>query len=263
MASDEDTLSYVVTLDAVNFGSGWFPVLRKPEGRSGYFTIAGALRDRCETEGCFTASELASLTPADCTCLFRQAPANPEALELMTLFARSLNDLGRTLEERAGGSFADFVASAGRSAEALVLALAEMPFYRDVASYSGLEVPFYKRAQITVADLALAFEGRDPGRFDDVDDLTMFADNLVPHVLRCEGALEYDESLAQRIDAAVLLAPGSPEEVEIRAVGLHAVEQMARQLGARAQDLDRVLWRRGQSPRIKSRNRHRTRSVFY
>jgi hypothetical protein len=38
---------------------------------------------------------------------------------------------------------------------------------------------------------------------------------------------------------------------------------MGRHLGVRAQDLDRVLWRRGQSARIKSRNRHRTRSVFY
>ena len=32
------TLAYVVTLDAVNFGSGWFPELRKRPGMSGYFT---------------------------------------------------------------------------------------------------------------------------------------------------------------------------------------------------------------------------------
>ena len=40
----QHTLAYVVSLDAINFGSGWFPFLRKPEGRSGYFTIATALR---------------------------------------------------------------------------------------------------------------------------------------------------------------------------------------------------------------------------
>ena len=42
------TLAYVVTLDAVNFGSGWFPKLRKRPGLSGYFTIATSLKERFE-----------------------------------------------------------------------------------------------------------------------------------------------------------------------------------------------------------------------
>ena len=47
---------------------------------------------------------------------------------------------------------------------------------------------FYKRAQIVAADLALA----GVARFRDLDRLTIFADNLVPHVLRCDGVLVYD-----------------------------------------------------------------------
>ncbi len=39
------------------------------------------------------------------------------------------------------------------------------------------------------ADLAAAFRGQGPGRFRDLDRLTLFADNLVPHVLRREGVL--------------------------------------------------------------------------
>ena len=39
---------------------------------------------------------------------------------------------------------------------------------------------FYKRAQIVASDLALA----GVAEFDDLDRLTIFADNLVPHVLR-------------------------------------------------------------------------------
>ena len=56
--SAETTLAYVVTVDAVNFGSGWFPVLRKREGRSGYRTIAGALEARFRASGPFSAAEL-------------------------------------------------------------------------------------------------------------------------------------------------------------------------------------------------------------
>lgn len=263
MSSDDETLAYVVTLDALNFGSGWFPVLRKPEGRSGYFTIATALRRHFEARGPWSAAELQAVTTDECARVFGQDAGSPEVLELMALFSRALADLGHSLQVRAGGSFRGFVEGAGGSAEALVRALAEMPLYRDVSRYDDLEVPLYKRAQITVADLALAFGAQGLGRFDDQGDLTMFADNLVPHVLRCEGVLHYEVSLAERIERAERLQPGSPEEVEIRAVGLHAVERMAGHAGVRAQDLDRMLWQRGQSPRIKRRNRHRTRSVFY
>ena len=35
----------LLTLDAINFGSGWFPTLRKDPGRSGYATIARALKE--------------------------------------------------------------------------------------------------------------------------------------------------------------------------------------------------------------------------
>ena len=60
------TLAFVITLDAVNFGSGWFPVLRKPAGLSGYFTIAGALREHFQRQGAWSIAELASLRAPDC-----------------------------------------------------------------------------------------------------------------------------------------------------------------------------------------------------
>ncbi len=41
----DDVAAYMLTLDAINFGSGWFPTLRKRPGCSGYFTVAWALAD--------------------------------------------------------------------------------------------------------------------------------------------------------------------------------------------------------------------------
>ncbi len=38
--SPEDVAMYTLTLDSINFGSGWFPTLRKRPGCSGYFTVA-------------------------------------------------------------------------------------------------------------------------------------------------------------------------------------------------------------------------------
>ena len=53
----DTTLAFVISLDAVNFGSGWFPRLEKRPGCSGYHTIAVALKERFERSGAFGASE--------------------------------------------------------------------------------------------------------------------------------------------------------------------------------------------------------------
>jgi hypothetical protein len=267
LATPEATLAFVVTLNAVNFGSGWFPLLRKLPGKSGYLTVSTLLRERFERAGPFTARELGELDPSRCAALFGQT-GNPAAGPLIAEFTGALADLGAFLERDFGGRFAGPIEAAGGSADALVRLFARMPRYRDVSRYEGLVVPFYKRAQITCADLALAFDGRGPGAFRDSDELTLFADNLVPHVLRMKGVLRYEPALAARIDREELLPSGGREEVEIRAVALHAVERLAaacaeRGLAIRPAALDQILWARGQAPEIKAVPRHRARNTYY
>ena len=177
-------------------------------------------------------------------------------------------DLGILLSAHYEGSAVEMIRSAGGSAERLARTLTEMPLFRDVHEYDGLTVPIYKRAQITPADLSLALADHELGRFSDLHQLTIFADNLVPHVLRVDGVLEYEDSLARRIDHQRPIEAGSPEEIEIRAVAIHAVELVVsalRGLGreVRAMDVDYLLWNRGQQPAYKARPRHRARSVYY
>lgn len=264
----DETVAFFLTLDAINFGSGYFPHLRKRPGLSGYFTIASALTEHFRAHGPLTASELARLTAEDCARIFGQDLDGGPVGELMGLFAVALNDLGRYLLERFDGRFAGLVEAAEGSAERLARLLQAMPLFRDVASYAGAEVAFFKRAQLAAADLALAFGGEGYGRFGDLDRLTIFADNLVPHVLRIDGVLRYAPGLAARIDAGELIPAGSPEEVEIRACAVHAVELMVQRLRAEgcpatAMRLDYLLWNRGQQPAFKAFPRHRTRTVFY
>jgi len=264
----DDTVAFFLTLDAINFGSGYFPCLRKRAGMSGYFTVASSLNDCYRARGPLSAPQLSALTAADCARIFGQDLANPPIAELMQLFANALSDLGRYLLRRFDGSFTTLVAAAGASAEELVRLLLAMPYFNDVEPYDGLEVPFYKRAQLTAADLALAFNGQGPGRFDDLDRLTIFADNLVPHVLRVDGLLAYDDDLAARIDREELIPAGFAEEVEIRACAVWAVELLVDALRRSGSDvsargLDYLLWNRGQQPQYKAIPRHRTRTVYY
>lgn len=258
----------MIALDAINFGSGWFPVLRKRPGLSGYQTIATACRERFEAEGSPTSEALCTTTAEAMADLLGQDSRNAEVALLMGLYAQSWRDLGESLAREHGGRFESLVESAEYSAERLVGSLAKMPLYQDVSSYDDFEVPFYKRAQITAADLHRAFGSGRFGRFDDLDRLTLFADNLVPHVLRCGGVLVYSEPLAGRIDRGERLVVGTIEEVEIRAVALEAVERIVSCLAhlgrpTTAYALDALLWNAGQAPAIKSRPRHRARTSYY
>ena len=208
------------------------------------------------------------MPPQDCARIFGQELKNKPIAELMRLFARALNDLGRYVQTDFGGRFCELIEAAGASAERLIQLLVRMPCFRDVELYDAVKIPFYKRAQLTAADLSLAFEGRGLGRFDDLQNLTIFADNLVPHVLRVDNILIYPQALISHIEAGKLIPAGSAEEIEIRGCALHAVERVKDALKASghavtSMELDFLLWNRGQQPAYKSIPRHRTRTVFY
>jgi hypothetical protein len=254
--SREELASFWVTLDAVNFGSGWFPTLHKRPGRSGYFTIAAGIKDRFASSGPWSPDQLAEITAREIAEMLGQDPGH----ELMELFARSLNDLGRRVLSEHGGTFTALVEAAAGSAVALAERLGGWECFSDTSTYGGLRVPFLKRAQIAAADLARA----GVVRFGDLDRLTMFADNLVPHVLRIDGVLRFEPALSRRIERGELLQHSSPEEVEIRACALHAVELIvARRPGSCAAAIDQLLWLRGQQPRYKAALRHRSRCTAY
>src|SRR3954466_3264583 len=108
--SREDVAAYMLTLDSINFGSGWFPTLRKRPGSSGYYTVAWALADRFRAQGPWTNEELRSVTRREVAAVLGQE----ERHVLMALYADALKQLGEFLGDRGA---LDVVAAAGDSAE--------------------------------------------------------------------------------------------------------------------------------------------------
>jgi hypothetical protein len=256
-----DVADYMLALNAINFGSGWFPTLRKraSEGKpvSGYFTVSWALADHVRANGPPTCAWLSQVSTHEIAAILGQRPDH----ELMSLYAQALRALGNFLGGTPGSTgrptrrALNLVEEANGSAERLAEILA-----RGMAMFD--DRGFYKRAQIVPNDFALA----GVAKFADLDRLTIFADNLLPHVLRCDGVLVYDDELAARIDRGQRLTLGGVER-EIRACAVHACELISQRTGVPARAIDTWLWTRGQAggrgTQYKARPRHRCRCVFY
>src|SRR5437588_868334 len=94
--SEADVAAYLLVLDTVNFGSGWFPTLRKRAGSSGYFTMSWGLADRWRAHGPWTNAQLRAMRTEEVA----DALGQPRDHELMALFAQALRQLGTWLGER-------------------------------------------------------------------------------------------------------------------------------------------------------------------
>jgi hypothetical protein len=254
-AGGEARAAFVICLSAINFGSGWWPAIRKRPGHSGYFTIAAGLTERFRTAGPWSARELTQLRSIEIAAVTGQDPELP----LMEQYAASLRDIGERVLGDHGGRFVAVVEAAEGSAPVLADLLAKWEAFADTSTYEGRSVPFYKRAQITAADLNRA----GVAVLREEDRLTAFADNLVPHVLRLDGVLLLDPELEARIEAGDLLEHGSPEEVELRACAVHAIELLAAASPLSPAQIDGILWNRGREPRYKSLPRPRSRNTAY
>jgi Potential Queuosine, Q, salvage protein family len=252
----EAAAAFAICINAINFGSGWWPTIRKRPGLSGYGTMEAGVTARFDSPGPWAAEELVAINAGEIAAVVGQDPGHP----LMTQFAAALRDVGTHLAEEHDGRFLGVVVGADSMPD-LATVFAGWDAFADVSGYDGRKVPFFKRAQLAAADLHRAGVADLPG----VERLTAFADNLVPHVLRVDGILVLDPKLTAKIEAEELLVHDSPQEVELRACAVHAIELLAAASGGALTpaQIDSVLWNRGRDPRYKSLPRPRSRNTAY
>ncbi len=253
-ADPETAAAFAICMNAINFGSGWWPTIRKRPGHSGYATMAAGVEDRFAGAGPWSPAELVATDADAIAAVLGQDPEHP----LMGQFAAALRDVGEHLLSEHGGRYLGVVESAD-SIPTLAGIFAAWESFADASEYEGRRIPFFKRAQLAAADLHRADVADLPG----IERLTAFADNLVPHVLRVDGVLRLAPDLVARIEAEDLLEHGSPEEVELRACAVHAIELLAATSDLAPAEIDSALWNRGRDPRYKSLPRPRSRNTAY
>jgi hypothetical protein len=271
----ERTVNWILVLDALNFcfwgepGGPRWRIEWRGQVLDGYYALAASL-SRAVDEGypVWDATFLAAIDHQGLAAILRPVADSPE-IPLLEARLENVREVGRVLLDRYNGQFASAVAQAERSAVVLAELLArDFSSFRDVSQWHGEPVPFLKRAQICVADLQASFQGKAWGAFEDLDQLTAFADYKLPQLLRSIGVLLYSDELAQLVDQMVPIEPGSLPEIEIRSATVWGVEWLRRALRRRgvsrsASAIDSRLWLDSQTATPDTRPYHRTRTIYY
>lgn len=264
----EADLSYIISLDSMNFGSGFQEQIKsegydQPEGF--YFKVAGVLKAHYEQNGALTANDLANMTALDIANLLGlpELSSNPYSFRLASKYSSSVQEVGAYVNAYHNGSFSEMIYACQGRAENFIHMLTRLATYNDSSSYRGQRVPFYKRAISCAADLQDLYLSQGKTLFNDIGILPCLADCDIPHVLRLDNILKYDGELSDVIDSQSLIESGSAYEVELRACAVHAVEIMAAKSGRSAIEIDRILWHRAQEDAYKARAPHRCETKFY
>ncbi|GAA5839479.1 hypothetical protein JCM3766R1_003557 [Sporobolomyces carnicolor] len=248
---------------------------------TGYFSLLAALHRAIEAGVDVTNPRWYGKEASDAELKDVLRTDQEEEMPLLNERIRVLREVGGVLCDKYDGSFEPLLASANHSALSLVdKVTALFPCYDDVTSYPTIPSPVFirKRAQILVAETWAAFEGKGFGRFDDIDQLSMFADYRVPQILHSLGTLTYDEHLTRILVDGENLDNGSREEVEIRCGSIVVVEHIKEEIRRLVTEgrldvevpnsvlLDFLLWDLAKVEEAKGKAtlpHHRTRSVFY
>ena len=262
------SVNYIFLLDALNFcfwGKPKWQIEYNGQTLDGYWALAASLkRAAAKNSDLLTGDFFARIAPQELADILQGTGEIP-------LFAdrwRNVRELGTVLKNMWEGDAARFVECAGLSAPRLAQLVAEsFSSFNDISVYDNHEVRFFKRAQILVTDLWGSFKGEDWGEFSDINELTSFADYKLPQILRAWNILQYSESLAKKVDAQIEIAKDSPQEIEIRAAMLWAVEFLREELATRGRKMpsihvDWILWDASQAL-ADMKPYHRVRTIYY
>ncbi|KAI5284592.1 hypothetical protein KEM55_000996, partial [Ascosphaera atra] len=227
---DEGTVDFIFTMDLLNF-SFWsdeqdpekqFAIEYRGKRWNGYSSLVGSLQRTLDED-----EEKCSIDTL--RHVFRSATS--ESIPMFEERVRCLREAGQILVEKYDGSFVTCIEEANGCAGYLVNLVADdFPCFHDSVQLAGKEVQIYKRAQILVADIWACFNGKDYGRFKDIDQITMFADYRIPQILQHLGCIRYSPPLEMAIRDKKLIPSGSSGEVEIRASTVWCVEMIRREI---------------------------------
>lgn len=276
--NSKQTIDFVMIINSINFA---FTEFQEPHRKfevkqpsmdfnwNGAFAMTYCIK-RAMPE-IFDAKYLANMTTKEAKKIFQgetiQIPMLKERIKI-------LQEAGTVLDEMYEGHFYNLVEDSNYHAfkdgngvvEKLVK---DFPSYNDISYYKGKEVKFYKRAQLAVGVLYARLKGTSLFDIKDIDDLTVYADYVLPVSLTRLGVMKKTEELENKIQNWKEIKKDSLEELEIRTHTIYGADLLIKEVNKyRPEDkkinalhMDYKLWSETRKPALKGYKHQLVRTI--
>lgn len=267
--SNDDKLHFVIIFNTLSFcywGEPKWTVEYKDKKHDGAWGMILALGRGIEEGAALTNFEYCSkISKEEFAHILR---GNIE-IPLLEERWKILQEIGKNMVANFDGKASNLIKMASGDAQKLLeIIVQNFPSFSDIAKYKEKEIYFYKRAQLLIADIFQLFGGKNFGALENMDQITACADYKLPLILRNLGILEYAPALAEKIDNKIEIQKGSPEETEIRASTIWAVEFIKEEVKKRSPQImsfqiNDDLWLATQGKNNGDKPYHQTRTTAY
>ncbi|KAI8577001.1 hypothetical protein K450DRAFT_274173 [Umbelopsis ramanniana AG] len=288
--ANESAINWIFLVDLLNF-SFWSE--RDPDDKSvpnparyaveyqgvkytGYWALCACINRACQEGYPILKPQWWAKDASDDVLLHVFRSDTEEQMPMVKERIRVMREDGGALLKYYDGTFINCIKEANGSAMKLLQIITRhFKSFNDEHTFHLRKVQIFKRAQILIADIWACFDGQGLGYFEDIDQITMFADYRVPQALYHLGCLEYSKDLIQKLRDHQNFPSGCSEEVEIRGNSIWAVELLRQRIQHMIDEqnsdmkvnailLDFYIW--DYAKEIQGTvdiPTHRTRSVYY
>ena len=141
-----------------------------------------------------------------------------------------LNNVGDTLVTKYGGDWINFIDDGPKklydNGEGLVERLVrDFKRFDDHSIFENEKVYFLKLAQLAFWGIQRELSKRY-FHIEDMENMTAFADYIIPVALESFGIVKYSSGLKEKIDSGILVDRDSIEEIEIRSTSIYVTAKL-------------------------------------
>jgi hypothetical protein len=166
--------------------------------------------------------------------------------------------------EKLNNNLYNSIKNINTDAELLEFIIEYFDTYKDTRIYQGVEIPYYKRAQLFVSDI-LHIKENMLGQKVDYHNLVGCADYKIPQILRQLGVIQYSKELEEQIDNKIEIRENSEYEIEIRSSMIEVIDKIKRQTKGEysAISINDYFWIKSGEGKYNNKPYHRTKTTSY
>lgn len=175
-----------------------------------------------------------------------------------------IKNINKVVNEKMDGDFYNAIYNLTNDEELFKFIIDNFEDFKDIRTYEGKTIYFYKLAQLLTSDILHIREKKENIKVD-YSHLVGCSDYKIPQGLRALNLVKYNEELANIVDNKIEIKENSKYEVEIRATVIYVIDEIKRLLNNKvnAIELNDYIWLMSKNKELPKRPYHLTRTTNY